>query len=76
MFNIDEYHGIIVREGIRDRTILNRMTILGTETGQNWTLLKVDIEAKAISRVIREIQSNLLMEKECLTMHTFTDVKS
>ena len=76
MFSIDEYHGIIVREGIRDRTILNRMTILGTETGQNWTLLKVDIEAKAISRVIREIQSNLLTEKECLTMHTFTDVKS
>ena len=63
MFNSDEYHGIIVRDGIRDQTIFDRMTVLGTKTGQNWTLLKVGIEAKAISRVIREIQSNLLTEK-------------
>jgi hypothetical protein len=38
------------------------MTVLGTKTGQNWTLLKVGIEAKAISSVIREIQLNLLTE--------------
>ena len=55
-----EYHGIIVREGIRDPILFQGMTVLGTKTGQNWTLLKVGIEAKAISRVIREIQSNLL----------------
>jgi len=41
---------------------LSEMTILGTKTGHNWTLLKVGIEAKAISRVIREIQRNLLTE--------------
>ena len=57
-----EYHGIIVREGIRDKTIFHRMTMLGTKTGQNWTLLKVGIEAKSISQVIREIQPNLLTE--------------
>ena len=57
-----ECHGIIVREGIRDPTVFQGMTVLGTKTGQNWTLLKVGIEAKAISRVIREIQLNLLTE--------------
>ena len=62
MFNSDEYHGIIVRDGIRDQTIFDRMTVLGTKTGQNWTLLKVGIEAKSISQVIREIQPNLLTE--------------
>ncbi|HEX9197103.1 MAG TPA: hypothetical protein VF906_04845 [Candidatus Bathyarchaeia archaeon] len=40
-----EYHGIIVREGIRDQTIFDRMIVLGTKTGQNWTLLKVGIGA-------------------------------
>ncbi len=57
-----EYHGIIVREGIRDPTVFQGMAVLGTKTGQNWTLLKVSVEAKAISRAIREIQSNLLTE--------------
>src|SRR5205809_2782192 len=62
MLGGSEYHGIIAREGIRDQTIFDRMTILGTKIGQNWTLLKAGIEAKAISRVIREIQQNLLTE--------------
>ncbi len=58
-----EYHGLIVREGIRDPTVFQAMTVLGTKTGQNWTLIKIGIEPKAISRVIREVQSNLLTEK-------------
>ena len=63
MLSGDEYHGIIVKEGIRDPTVFQGITVLGTKTGHNWTLFKVGIGPKVISRVIREVQSNLLTEK-------------
>ena len=62
MSSADEYHGIIVREGIRDQAVLDKMTVLGPKNGKEWTLVKVGVKSDAISKIIRLIQTNLLSE--------------
>src|SRR5438046_8801497 len=44
-------------------TAFRSTAVLGTNAGQNWTRIKIGIEPTAMSRVIREGQSNLLSEK-------------
>ena len=58
-----DYHGIIVREGIRDQANFGSMKILGQKTGRNWTLLKIGIQPRSLTSVISEIRANLLFEK-------------
>jgi hypothetical protein len=58
-----EYHGIIVRESIRDQTLFDGFRVVGRKAGKKWTLLKVSVEPKTVDRTIRLIQTNLLSEK-------------
>jgi hypothetical protein len=58
-----EYHGIIVRESIRDQTLFDEFRVVGRKTGKKWTLLKVSVEPKTFDRTVRLIQTNLLSEK-------------
>jgi hypothetical protein len=58
-----EYHGIVIKESIRDPTVLYEMKILGTKTGKKWTLLKIEVEPRSVDETIRLIQTNLLSEK-------------
>jgi hypothetical protein len=57
-----DYHGILIREGIQDQTVLDDMPILGRKTGKKWTLLKIRVEQTTIVKTVRLIQANLLSE--------------
>lgn len=58
------YHGIIVKESIRDRSLFAKMQVLGQSQGRDWTLLKVGVRPNVIVKIINEVQSNLLTEKD------------
>ena len=59
----DEYHGIIIREGLRDRSILDRMHILGSKNGKEWTLIRVGMSGKDLPDIVSVVQRNLLTER-------------
>ena len=56
------YHGIFVKEGIRDHLILDRMKILGERASGSWTLVRVAVENVRIEKTIGLVQENLLAE--------------
>ena len=56
------YHGILVKEGIRDQSILDRMKILGQRVAGGWTMLRVAVEDVRLDETIGLIQENLLAE--------------
>lgn len=55
-----EYHGIIIKEGLRDPSILNRMRILGRKKAGEWTLLRVGVEEGDIHEIVKLVQRNLV----------------
>jgi hypothetical protein len=57
------YHGIIIKESVKDQSIFEKMQILGEKTGKHWTLMRIEVSSDAIDRLIKSIQSNLLYEK-------------
>jgi hypothetical protein len=54
-----DYHGILVKEGLKDESILKEMKILGKKIGKNWMLLKISVDESKIKRVVQDIQKNL-----------------
>jgi len=59
---MSEYHGIIIKEGLKDKSILNKMKILGQKKGREWTLLRVGVNENQILQVIELVQKSLLTE--------------
>jgi hypothetical protein len=57
-----EYHGILIKEGVKNQTIFDQVRVLGKKTGRKWTLLKIGVEVKNITRTVRMVQANLLIE--------------
>lgn len=57
---MSEYHGIIIREGLRDRSILGQMKILGMKRTEEWTLLRVGVNKDKVNEIIKIVQKNLL----------------
>lgn len=57
------YHGIMIRESVRDQSLFEKVKILGEKTGKHWTLMRIDVGPDAIDRLIKIVQSNLLYEK-------------
>jgi hypothetical protein len=57
---MSEYHGIIIKEGLKDHSILGQMRILGTKRAGDWTLLRVGVDENKISEAIRIVRRNLL----------------
>lgn len=43
---MSEYHGIIVKEGLKDQSILKKLRILGEKRTEDWTLLRVGVKEK------------------------------
>lgn len=59
---MSEYHGIVIEEGLKDPSILNKVKILGKKGVGEWTLLRVGVEESEINKVIRLIQKYLVTE--------------
>lgn len=57
-----DYHGILVAEGLGDRSVLDTATVLGTKRGRDWTLLRVAVAEERLSTVIVRIQQSLRVE--------------
>ena len=58
----EEYHGVIVKEGIKDQSILNEMNVLGSKVGQKWTLLKVGVSANDLEGRVAIVMANLVAD--------------
>ncbi len=58
-----EYHGIIIKESLRDQSILDKMQILGIKKSRSWTLLRVRIRETELGRFVGLIRRNLLAER-------------
>ncbi len=59
-----DYHGIIIKESLRDRSLFGRIQVLGQKQGRDWTLLKVGVWLGMIDRIIDLVQANLIAEKD------------
>jgi hypothetical protein len=57
-----DYHGILVAEGLRDRSVLGTVTLLGTRRGRDWTLLRVAVTEERLALVIARVQRGLRVE--------------
>lgn len=68
---MNEYHGIIVKEGLKDRLVLDRMKILGMKKGEKWTLLRVGVDETKVDEVLGLIQKNLVTEPESYYAHFY-----
>jgi hypothetical protein len=56
---MDEYHGIIVKEGLKDPSILSKMEILGEKRAGKWVPLRVGVGECKIGEVIGLLQKCL-----------------
>jgi len=59
---MSEYHGIIIKEGLKDPSILNKVKVLGKRRAGEWTLLRVGVEEGEINEIVRLIQRHLVTE--------------
>jgi hypothetical protein len=59
---MSEYHGIIIKEGLKDQSVLNTMKILGQKKGRQWTLLRVSVNENKIDEVVGLVQKSLVTE--------------
>ena len=57
---MSEYHSIIVKEGLKDQSILKKLRILGGKKTEDWTLLRVGVKENEINEIIKLIQKNLV----------------
>lgn len=52
------YHAIIVDESLKDKSVLDRLKIIGTKKG-GWTLYKIEVPHKDFEKTIQLIHSSL-----------------
>ena len=60
----EDYHGIIIMESLKDKTILDSLQILGRKEGRVWTMLRVGVEVGRFKDTIKSISENLMTVKE------------
>ena len=58
------YHGIIIEQSLRDKTILNNINIVGINKGTIWTLLKVSIESNELENFANLVHQNLIDDND------------
>lgn len=57
---MEEYHGIIVDASQRDRSIFNKLKILGKKKDEDWVLYKIEVKSRDIKKIIKELQENMI----------------
>ena len=58
---MEEYHGIIVDVSQKDKSIFNKLKILGSKISSNddWTLYKIEVNSENVDETIKKLQDNL-----------------
>ena len=56
MIEMSEYHGIVVKESLKDETVIDKLKVIGTKRSINFTLLKISFEEDMLSRMIEFMQ--------------------
>jgi hypothetical protein len=59
---MSEYHGIIIKEGLRDQSILNKVKILGKKKAGECTLLRVGVGKNEINQIVKLVQKHLVTQ--------------
>jgi periplasmic divalent cation tolerance protein len=59
-----DYHGIIVKQSLRDRSILDNVQILGKRITKDWTILRVLVRDDQFEKFLKLVQANLLAENK------------
>jgi hypothetical protein len=54
-----DYHGIFVKDGLKNESVLKEMKILGQKISRNWVLLKVLVEENKIKELVVKVQKSL-----------------
>lgn len=57
---MENYHGILVDVSQKDKSIFDKLTILGKKKAWGWILYKVEIAAEEINKKIKELQNNMV----------------
>lgn len=57
-----DYHGLVVKEGLRRPELLQQLPCLGHKRTENWTLVKFGLPAADLNRALDLIQAALLAE--------------
>ena len=55
----EDYHGIVVREGLSNPSVLNAVRVLGQKKAGEWTLLRVGVTPSSVGSTIDQIQRGL-----------------
>jgi len=53
------YHGILIREGLKNPAVLERLRVLGKKQAGEWLLVKVEVSKDEIKEVVKLVQRNL-----------------
>ena len=59
-----DYHGIIIEQSLRDRSILDNIRILGKKSGKKWTMLRGLVRDDRLENFLKLVQANLLTENK------------
>jgi hypothetical protein len=57
-----EYHGIMIKDGLKDPSIAEGLNILGKKQGKKLTLLRISVEEDRINETVKLIQMNLISQ--------------
>jgi hypothetical protein len=57
-----EYHGIVIKESLREQSILDKIQVLGIKRTGSWTLLRVRIRETELGKFVGLIRRNLLTD--------------
>jgi hypothetical protein len=72
---MSEYHGIIVKESLKDQLALNKMRILGQKKSTKWTLLRVSVNENEIDEIVGLFQKSLITESMRYYGHFYREGK-
>jgi len=53
------YHGIIVDESQKDKSIFKKLKVTGQSKGEHWTLYKISVPEKDLEKTLKAIQTNM-----------------
>jgi len=53
------YHGILIREGLKNPPVLERLKVLGKKQAGQWLLVKVEVSKEEIEELVKLVQRNL-----------------
>jgi hypothetical protein len=57
---MEKYHGIIINISQEDKSIFNKLKIIGQKTSsKGWILYKIEAKVKELPKTIKQLQDNL-----------------